>query len=176
MNIQETILAKRYAASYMLSGKAGHDKSRNDLLEVYKDISPYVRYLSHPCVSAQIKHEILKKILPERFKNTHAENLIKVLIDSKRISIFGLIAREVEKFYNEAKGIVEVEIFSRFELHESEEKALESVFARATGKKIVLKKNLKPELLGGLQVRLKDVFMDNSVKTRLEHLKKNFFN
>lgn len=176
MNIQNAMLAKRYAASYMRSGGGDYGKKKDDIIEAAKDIAPYVRHLSHPCVFEQVKFEILDKVMPPKFRNSRVENFLKVLVDSKRISLLGDILREVAHFYNEANGIVELEVYSRFELSEGECVALEKVFASLTGKKVTLKKNLKPELIGGLQVKFGDLFVDDSVKTKLEEIRKGFGN
>lgn len=176
MNIQNVLLAKRYAASYMRSGGGDYAKKKDDITEAAKEIAPYLKHLSHPCIFEQVKFEILDKVMLPKFRNSHVENFLKILVDSKRISLLGEILREIGNFYNEVKGIVELDVYSRFELSEGECAALEKVFAAATGKKIILKKNLKPELIGGLQVQFNDFFVDNSVKTRLDGIRKTFLN
>ena len=76
------------------------------------------------------------------------------------------------KFYNAYAGIARSEVVSRHPLSEEESAHIVKVLSSSTGKKVLVTRIVSERVLGGMEIRLGDLIIDDTVKGRLERLKK----
>jgi F-type H+-transporting ATPase subunit delta len=98
-----------------------------------------------------------------------------VVCQHGRIGLISAITHQIRVLANVASGIVPVEITSAVELPADVEARVTERLEVALGKKIQLVKSVKPELLGGLQVRVGDTVFDGSVQGKLERVRRTAF-
>lgn len=72
----------------------------------------------------------------------------------------------------EAYTLLDAEVYSAVPLTDEQQKALSAALSRKFGKAIHLTLQVKPELLGGLTVRVGDLVYDGSLSHRLDKMKK----
>jgi len=175
MDAPSRLIAKRYALAYIQANE-DIEKAMDCFFKIYDAIIAYLPYFKHPCIPSGVKINILSKMLEDNLKGGKAEFFIKILIESKRINLLPLIRSEIEKLYNEKKGIERVKIYSRFELSDKELGYIGQAISHLTKGKLVFDKKTKQNIIGGFQAQVGDFFLDASISGRLEDLKKRLLN
>ena len=98
-------------------------------------------------------------------------NFVRVLGESKRISLIPHISKEYKKLLSGTKGSSEVFITSAFELSEEQvDKITESLKGRY-GDSLTVEQVIDKSLIGGFSIKCCDEFTDYSVKGKLEKLR-----
>jgi len=96
-----------------------------------------------------------------------ARNLVFLLAQKRQVGIIDDVLDAYRELYNEARGIAEVEVSTAIALNDAELDQVRTGLAAATGKQIILRSNVAPELLGGILVRIGDRIIDGSIRQRL---------
>ena len=98
-------------------------------------------------------------------------NFVKVLVIKGREPLFDNIVEMFHVYRDQAENRVHAWVESGSEFNEGEiEQVKAQLSAASGGKEIVLHFEHKPELLGGARIRLGDKLIDNTLRTRLQHL------
>lgn len=124
----------------------------------------------------QISNEEKKSIIANVFqKGVQVEllNFLKILIDKRRTGKFEDIAKEYQRLVNDYHNIVEAVAITTKPLGDADRLNLESKLAAMTGKKIKLKNEIDPTIIGGMLVRMGDKVIDGTVQSRLGKLKES---
>ena len=166
-------IARPYAvAAY----KLGHEQ---------KSLATWSRMLSfagdvamHPSMKAYIEDpNILDSDLQKTFLkacgdqlNEFGQNLIKLLIENKRITLLPAIHTAFESLKAQDEGVLETQIFAAVDLSVLEVQDLVKRLEAKFGKKIDAKVVLDPELIGGIKIIVGDTVIDASVKAQLQNL------
>ncbi len=95
------------------------------------------------------------------------------LFDRDRLSILPELARVYRQLADEAAGILRGEVVSASRLEREQVSTLEEMFAKKTGKKVVLTLREDASLLGGFKARIGDKVYDGSVLAQLQHIKES---
>jgi F-type H+-transporting ATPase subunit delta len=74
--------------------------------------------------------------------------------------------------YDEYVGIVRANVSSAVDLSAQVRKEFESILAKETGKKIALDSKVDQSLLGGYILRVGDLQIDDSLKTKINNLRR----
>ena len=102
---------------------------------------------------------------------TKTSNFVRVLGESKRISLIPHISKEYKKLLSGTKGSSEVYITSAFELSEEQvDKITESLKGRY-GDSLTVEQDIDKSLIGGFSIKCGDEVTDYSVKGKLEKLR-----
>ena len=102
---------------------------------------------------------------------TKTSNFVRVLGESKRISLIPHISKEYKKLLSGTKGSSEVYITSAFELSEEQvDKITESLKGRY-GDSLTVEQVIDKSLIGGFSIKCGDEVTDYSVKGKLEKLR-----
>ncbi len=98
-------------------------------------------------------------------------NFVKVLIAKGREPQLDNIVSSFEVYRDLAENRVHAWVQSGGALHDAEVEDIKKQLSVASGgKDVVLHYEHKPELLGGAKIRLGDKLIDNTLRTRLQHL------
>ena len=128
------------------------------------------QYAGNPSVTSLQTFDVMtgvaKTALPEA-----AKNFLKAVIDNGRISVLPEIASQFRALKNAKSGSSDATVFSAFALSEATLADLLATLEKRFGKKLNLKVELQPELIGGIRVVVGDEVLDTSVKARLEQMK-----
>lgn len=107
-------------------------------------------------------------------------------IDKLTLSFLDIIARKRREYYidgiasafvalfKEYKGIKTAYVSSAVSLTEPDRKSILEMFRNFTGKEIELIEQIKPDLLGGFVLSLDNYQVDQSVRSKIKQLKKDF--
>ncbi len=134
--------------------------------ELFESNPDYVKLLDTPALT---KFERLA-LVDEAFSSfdEDVKSLIKILCEKHSVHAFSDVRRSFSSLYNTSRGIEHVEAVTAVPMTDEQITRMSENLASATGKKIILKNTVSPEILGGVKLRYSGIQLDSSVRTRLE--------
>jgi F-type H+-transporting ATPase subunit delta len=124
-----------------------------------------------PSITAEQKRAVLDAIVSREGISPEVRNFAAVLIDHRRISFLGDIAKQFEQELSQRMGFVEAEITSARDLDGPERSILESQISKVTGKSVRAQYYREESLLGGVVVRIGSTIYDGSVDGQLTKIR-----
>jgi F-type H+-transporting ATPase subunit delta len=158
---------------------AGEDKGKIDLLQEqlgqFADAVDGDRelqiFLFSPYLSSNDKVEGLQRAV------TGAEpefrNFLELLIEKGRMPEIFRIRREFDELWKKAHQRLDVTVTSAIELDPGVVGKIGEEVERQTGEKVELSSRVDGEILGGIVLRVGNMVLDASIRTRLEKLRKS---
>ena len=171
-------IAKRYAQGLLEYTKevGTTDVVFNEMKDVAKTISASKELKSFffsPIIDIRKKQSIAKEIF-SRF-SAITQNMIAFVIKQGRERYLENIALEYVLCVEELKEVQKVVLTTAEELLEINiEQIIKTSTLVDSNKSYQVKSVIKPEIIGGYILRVGDRQIDNSVKTQLSNLRKNF--
>lgn len=93
------------------------------------------------------------------------------MIDNGRLAALPEIAGQFRALMNAKQGSFDAVVFSAFDIDSDSLAGLSGVLEKRFGRKLNLKVELQPDLIGGIRVVVGDEVLDTSVKARLQQMK-----
>jgi F-type H+-transporting ATPase subunit delta len=158
---------------------AGEDKGKiNELQEQLATFADAVEgdrelqvFLFSPYLSSADKIEGLHRAV------TGAEpefsNFLELLVEKGRMPEVFRIRREYEELWKKANRRLDVTVTSAIELDPSVVGKIGEEVERQTGEKVELSSEVDDGILGGIVLRVGNMVLDASIRTRLEKLRKS---
>jgi F-type H+-transporting ATPase subunit delta len=134
-----------------------------------------MRLLSNPSLPAASRTQVLERILGDDVVGPPL-HLFTLMIRRGRFELLPGVVREFTRMYESLEGIVQATVTSAIALDRSEIDALAERLVGLTGKRVELREEVDPDLLGGIQVRVGDQLIDGSVRGRLERMRAELSN
>ncbi|HBI17590.1 MAG TPA: ATP synthase F1 subunit delta [Candidatus Moranbacteria bacterium] len=104
--------------------------------------------------------------------NIVVEKFIKELVNGNQIKSASKIIEKFEKIYNKNNGIIEASVTSAEKLDKSQMEKIEKyLLDKYKAKQVVLNNEVKPEIKGGIILRVEDEILDGSILNQLRSLK-----
>ncbi|MCW5655222.1 F0F1 ATP synthase subunit delta [Hydrogenophaga sp.] len=100
-----------------------------------------------------------------------AQNFLRAVLDNGRLEALPEIASQFRALKNAQLGSYDATVYSAFRVEDDVLADLSGVLEKRFGRKLNLKVELQPELIGGIRVVVGDEVLDTSVKARLEQMK-----
>ncbi len=124
-----------------------------------------------PAIQNSRKRAVVAKLLEKAGGGSPLiRNFAYVLIDHRRIAIVGEIREAFELHVDERLGFARAEVTSAAPLDHRVGANLESELSRLTGKRMRLRFDVDPALLGGVVARIGSTVYDGSVRGELRQL------
>jgi F-type H+-transporting ATPase subunit delta len=99
-------------------------------------------------------------------------NFLELLAEKHRMPAIFRVRRAFDDLWAEERKRLEVTLTSAIELDESIAKRVGDEIARQTDREIDLTSEVNPEILGGLVLRVGNMVLDASLRSKLERLRK----
>ena len=125
-----------------------------------------------PAIQNSRKRAVIAKLLEGAGASTLIRNFLFVIIDHRRVGAIDEIVDAFELLLDERMGFVRAEVSSAAPLDERRHAGLESELARLTGKRMRLRFNVDPSLIGGVTARIGSTVYDGSVRGQLETMRR----
>ena len=169
-------VASRYARSiFDLSIELKNvDKIYKDMLvieQVCAENRKLITLLKNPIVRYDFKLRVLTKIF-EKHIDTLTLKFINQICRKNRADILAEASKVFVMLYHEHNGILIANVSSASELSTSIKKEFEGIIAKQTGKKVELATTVDESLLGGYVLRVGDNQIDDSLKSKLNSLRR----
>ena len=167
-------LDRRYALALyeVAEQKEKVDEYLGDLREICELIEnnkDFFEVIKHPQIGTKQK----KRTFINIFKGKIDEELLSfLLIEKDRILFLKEKLKEMEKIHLDKLNVLQGIVKTTVPLEENEYNSLVEKLERKYNKEIILKKEIDPEILGGIYVRIGNDVIDGTVKTRLDNLEK----
>lgn len=148
------------------------DATRNDLetfVEAMRETPELAAVLLNPRVEAATKKRVVAELTAggERI----FVNFLNLLIDRRRAGILVDLQQWFEKLVERERGVLEVEVTSAIELPEETRSKIRRRIEKASGGTVNIREVVREEIIGGLILRLGDLIVDGSLRSRLGQLK-----
>jgi F-type H+-transporting ATPase subunit delta len=125
-----------------------------------------------PAIQTSRKHAVVARLMEKLGGAPLIRNFVYVIINHRRIGIFSDICEAFEQTLDERRGFVRAEVVSAAPLEQRRSASLESELSRLTGKRMRLRFDVDPELLGGVLARIGSTVYDGSVRGQLQQLRR----
>ncbi len=126
-------------------------------------------YIQDPKVVSSELQAAFLKVAGDKL-NEHGQNLIKVLVEYRRLSVLPAITAAFEELKALDEGTLEAQIIAAAKPSAAEVKDLVKRLEVKFGKKIEANVSLDSELIGGIKIIVGDTVIDASVKSQLQNL------
>jgi len=169
-------LNARYAnATYIAASKSNTlDQVESELLAIKNSATTskaFSSFLENPLISRDDKTKNVEDMLKGKTSSVTL-NLMTVLAGNARLSSVVGITDTFIQLMKAKRGEVEATIISAEPLNKTMTAAVQDAMKSQfpTGAKVVLKSEVDPSILGGLQIQIGDKFLDLSVGSRIEEV------
>jgi F-type H+-transporting ATPase subunit delta len=166
------MLAKRYAKAFLSADLKENQTRLDELLAINKKLAEVKDHFANPAIPLKIRRELLEKVFKSADKKA-AFNLVKLLLLQKRFHLLDGVISQTQTILQELKGIKTAAVASAVGLDENTKEKIKVLAQKMTDKKIELSLKQKKELLGGLQIKIDDIFIDATLNGKLKRLKKD---
>ncbi len=126
-------------------------------------------YIQDPKVVSSELQAAFLKVCGDKL-NEYGQNLIKVLVEYRRLSVLPAITDAFEELKALDEGSLDAEIIAASKPSAAEVKDLVKRLEEKFGKKIEANVSVDSELIGGVKIIVGDTVIDASVKNQLQNL------
>ncbi|WP_430884017.1 F0F1 ATP synthase subunit delta [Fusibacter sp. JL216-2] len=140
--------------------------------ESFKTHPEFYEVFRTPKINKEERKDIITKVFDDKVSK-EVMNFMKILIDKRRGTAISSIYNEYVDMLDDHKGVVKAVVESAVPLTDEEQKALTEKLAKVTGREVHLSSVVKPEVIGGIIVKIGDKVIDGSVRSRLDIMKDN---
>jgi F-type H+-transporting ATPase subunit delta len=126
--------------------------------------------LSNPAYGIEAKLETLRDVAGKLQLSETVRNFLLLLQERNRLSCLGQIISCYSVLADELSGILRPVVSTALPLDDGRVAEIKTALEKSTGKKIVLKVEVEPSLIGGVITRIGDKVLDGSVKTQLTRI------
>jgi F-type H+-transporting ATPase subunit delta len=132
--------------------------------------------LESPAFRTSEKRAILDRILPHVAPNPVVQSFARLLIERSRIGALPPIARAYQELTDLQLGRVRATVVSARALDALTASEIQRALERRTGKKVLMRTEVDPGLIGGVMARVGSLVLDGSLRTRLATLGSRILN
>ena len=129
--------------------------------------------LNSPVIDIKKKIAVIQQIFKGEFSDLTMK-YVELIIRKRRESHLDQISKSFTELYLEHKNIRKAEVTSVIPLTDSLKKQLIDLLTQQTGAQIQLTEKVDPTLLGGLVIKLENTLFDDSIRKKLQNLRREF--
>ena len=124
--------------------------------------------------SPKIQFDDKAKLLSEQLKdvNSLVLNLVYLLAARGILRSLGDISNDYQQLLNSYRGIETAEVFTATDLDEKDKQKLAEHLSDIVDKKVTLKTEVEPRLIGGVIAKIGGKLLDGSTRSKLDALRK----
>jgi F-type H+-transporting ATPase subunit delta len=172
-----SIIAKRYAKALfdLAQDQKNLEAMQADVSwvkQTFESQPQLENMLLLPNMPKEEKKQVLKAIADGSVSEPML-GLLYLLVDKGRILYLPEILKEYQRLYQEETRVAEVSVKSAAALTQEDESQIRTALEKALKRQVILHAEVSPELIGGLVVRVGDQVFDNSLRTKLQNMKKD---
>lgn len=121
--------------------------------------------IANPKLTAQQLIELFLELC--RQDGEPVRNLVRVLVENRRLALLPEIRALFEQLKNQREGVLDARVFSAFPLDEAQKDVLIADLEHKFKRRVTASVEVDPELIGGVKVVIGDQVIDASVRARL---------
>lgn len=174
--MKENIVAGRYAQALFTEAKA-EGKTADVISELgavnalFAQSEDFRVLVKNPLITKQDKQAVVDTLKSKGVVSDFLYKFVTLLVSKNRLSLLNLVAEQVFAMDMKDKGEAEALVTVASPMDEASRKALNEVLNKLTGKKISIKEQTDPSILGGVIAQVESSLYDASVKGQLNRIK-----
>ena len=137
----------------------------------YESIDSFKNFLNDPKLPAVLKARILRTALGGKIGSITLE-LLLLLVQKHRQNIIPEIAVRYAELVDQVRGVEKAEVTVASPLPPELESRLKATVQRFSSRQLEVSLKVRPEILGGVIVRLGDRVIDGSLRRRFEDMRR----
>ena len=170
-----TISARRYAQAIFQIAQAKNnlDEWKRELRNL-ADIAgnrEVMDLIDHPKVPFNLKIDLIKQRLDT--SNPLVLNMASLLVLKGKLKNADQIYDEYESLLDDQQGVKHAVVTTAVAVDDAEKQKIAGQLEKITGKKVTVKLQVNPNILGGMVARIEDTLIDGSVRNRLDLLRRD---
>lgn len=165
-NYAETLLALARKAGDV----AGWGRMMQEVADAVATDAQLRAFLESPRVSVEHKNAALGRAFQDRYPRLLVR-FLQALVSKGRQRQVGAVASEYAALVDEAEGRMHAQVTLAQPPTDADRAAIAASLSQRFGKQVVPHVTVRPEILGGVIVRVGDRVMDGSVRRRLGRLR-----
>jgi F-type H+-transporting ATPase subunit delta len=123
-----------------------------------------------PAYGIQVKKEILGGLAEKLALSGTVANFLQLLLDRSRLNSLPQIVESFGVFADELSGVIRPTLTSGLPLDDGQVEGIKAALEKSTGKKVLLKVDVDPSLIGGVVTKIGDKVFDGSVRAQLDRI------
>jgi F-type H+-transporting ATPase subunit delta len=176
--MHETRVARPYAKSLLeLAEEKGILEAVNKDMSLFVDVAKaniqFQAMLKNPIINHDKKMAVIETIFKGRV-NDMSLAMFRIISRKNREAYLFEIAKEFKNQYKVFKGISTAEVTTTYPLTQDQKNTFISMVSKSEGKKIELHEKVDENIIGGFVLKVGDMQVDESIKTKLYKLKSKF--
>jgi F-type H+-transporting ATPase subunit delta len=173
--MREPTIARNYAETLVsLAQKAGDlagwGAMISDVASALERDETLQLFLNSPRISAERKNQVLARAFQDRLPRLFVR-FLQAVISHRRQALIPQIAIEYANIVDQLENRVHAQVTVAREPDPATQATIVAGVSRALGKTVVPHYRVRPDILGGIIVRVGDTVMDGSVRRRLASLR-----
>ena len=176
---KDLLVAQRYAQALFEIARQMHqdhliEAELESVSTALKQNASIEKFLANPSLNTDEKRKLLQRIYQERNQEIYEIllNFFTILFEKNRFYLIHDIAVYFKKIADEAQGQGIAEVHSARPITADSERQIVSRLEKLAGYKIAVKNVIDPSLIGGVVVKMRNKVIDDSVKNKIQLMKK----
>ena len=132
----------------------------------------FIQTLSNDLLDYQQRLHAAEEIAQQAGVHSHIKNFLLILVKKERFQILPEVIREFRKLRDEIVGILRVTVVEAQESDPALLKNIEVILAQRFKKQVVATGENRPQMIGGLILKIGNLIYDGSIKRELEQIKR----
>lgn len=175
--MKETRVAYRYAKSLvdLAAEKGVLDQANSDMKgieSVFKQNHELLAVMRNPIIQGEKKAGILRALFESKV-SPFTMSLLALLTKKHRENVVFEISSEFQKQYREKLGIKIVEVTTTHPINDEQRANFKTILS-SKASKVELIEKIDESILGGFVLRMDDLQVDETVRTKLHSIKNKF--
>lgn len=129
-----------------------------------------LQFADNPNAQPEQVLELMAGLVQSPFPQA-GRNFLRLTIENARLKALPEIAAQFHVLKNSVDGSADALVLSAFPMNDDALSELTATLEQRFKRKLTVKVELDPSLIGGIRVAVGDEVLDASVKARLEHMK-----
>jgi F-type H+-transporting ATPase subunit delta len=142
-----------------------------DLVVFLGDHPDVEEWLVSEAIDVQQRRDSLEKLFRGRMHDLLL-NLLQVLNQRRRQRLVRAVQRRLELRMQSRRGAKEITVYTAMPLWHEMRTAIRAVVTGWLGRTPILVEEIRPEIIGGIVIRIDDLWIDGSVQGRLERMRR----
>lgn len=171
-------VARRYAKALLKIGQEDGNAERYGeelaLFEGFLKAEERLRsVLTNPAIHPSQRKAVVKDLAPRLDLSEVVLKFLELLVERNRIPVLSEIVEVYRELLDEAMGRVRGVLYTPFEVSEEKLNEIVKGLEEQTGKKVILRVEIDPSLIGGAVAKIGGVVYDGSIKAQLKRFREN---
>ncbi len=174
--MKNEILARRYAKAMFVVGSEdgtldAFAEGLQALAEMYEKLPEMRDALSNPIYPMDVRMQVMQKLAEKIGADQTMIRFLDLLVERGRATLIPEIAESFQSMVDEERGVSQGLVTTATELNADLQEKTKATLEKLTGRKVVLKTEVDPSIVGGIIAKVGDLVLDGSIKNQIDGLK-----